>query len=108
MRNDSMPKKTLWWGIGLSVGGAILTVTTPPLLAMTLPMHTTTGQTAFFAFETAFSVIRQLALPLGAVLIGAALVMFYVDRRLRDEGVGDHPNRWLLPDDRATGSTPDA
>ena len=24
MRNDSMPRKTLWWGIALSVGGAIL------------------------------------------------------------------------------------
>ena len=107
MRNDSMPRKTLWWGVGLSVGGAILTVTAPPLLAMTLPLDTTAGQTAFFAFETAFSVIRQLALPLGAVLIGAALVMSYVDRRLRDEGIGDRPKRWLLPDARATGSTRD-
>jgi len=107
MQNDSMPRKTLWWGVGLSVGGAILAMTTPPLLAMTLPLDTTAGQTAFFAFETAFSVIRQLAVPLGAALIGAALVMSYVDRRLRGEGIGDRPKRGLLPDARATGSTRD-
>jgi hypothetical protein len=95
-----MPKKTLWWGIALAVGGAIFIVTAPPLLPLILPLNTETGQTAYFALFAALDVVRELVLPIGAALIGAALVMFYVDRRLRDEGVSERPKRWLLPDAR--------
>lgn len=95
-----MPKKTLWWGIALAVGGAIFIVATPPLLPSILPLNTEAGQTAYFALLAALDVVRELVLPIGAALIGAALVMFYVDRRLRDEGVVDRPKRWLLPDAR--------
>lgn len=95
-----MPKKTLWWGIALAVGGAIFIVATPPLLSLVLPLNTEAGQIAYFAFAGGVDVVRQLVLPVGAALIGAALVMFYVDRRLRDEGVSERPKRWLLPDAR--------
>ena len=97
-----MPKTTLWWGIALVVGGAILIVATPPLLSRVLPIETQAGQVAFFAFAGAVDIVRQLVLPVGAALIGAALVMFYVDRRLRDEGVREGPKRWLLPDARTS------
>ena len=97
-----MPKKTLWWGVALVVGGAIFIVTTPPLLPMILPLDTEAGQIAYFALIAALDVVRELVLPVGAALIGAALVMFYVDRRIRDERLGDRPERWLLPDARAS------
>lgn len=97
-----MPKKTMWWGIALAVGGAILIVATPPLLSQVIPLNTEAGQVAYFAFAGALDVVRQLVLPIGAALIGAALVMFYLDRRLRDEGVREGPKRWLLPDARTS------
>jgi hypothetical protein len=99
-----MPKKTLWWGIALAVGGAIFIVITPPLLPTILPLNTEAGQVAYFALLAALDVVRELVLPVGAALIGAALVMFYIDRRPRDEGVLDRPKRWLLPDARSTES----
>jgi hypothetical protein len=99
-----MPKKTLWWGIALVAGGAIFIVAIPPLLPTILPLNTEVGQIAYFALLTVLDVVRELVLPVGAALIGAALVMFYLDRRLRDEGVREGPKRWLLPDARTTES----
>lgn len=97
-----MAKKTLWWGIALVVGGAIFIVTTPPLLPLILPLDSEAGQIAYVAVIAALDVVRELVLPVGAALLGAALVMFYVDRRLRDERTGDRPERWLLPDARTS------
>ena len=97
-----MAKKTLWWGIALVVGGAIFIVMTPPLLPLIVPLETEAGQVAYFALIAALDVVRELVLPVGAALIGAALVMLYVDRRLRDERISDRPERWLLPDARTS------
>jgi hypothetical protein len=96
---DSMPKRTLWWGIGLSVGGALLILVVPQLMYSVDSLQTQpeAGQTALLVLELALNVIRQLVLPLGTALIAASLVMFYIRGRTRPADA-ERPKRWVLPD----------
>jgi hypothetical protein len=96
---DSMPKRTLWWGIGLSVGGALLILVVPQFMYSVVSLQTQpeAGQTALLVLELALNLIRQLVLPLGTALIAASLVMFYLGGRSKPTD-DDRPKRWVLPE----------
>lgn len=102
---DDMPKRTLWWGIGLSVGGALLILVVPQLMYMVVSPQTEpeVGQTFLMIVELALNIIRQLVLPLGTALIAASLVMFYI--RGRSAPVeAERPKRWVLPEPTERGA----
>ncbi|WP_139416001.1 hypothetical protein [Agromyces laixinhei] len=94
---DTMPKRTLWWGIALSVGGALLIMFVPPLMYSIFSADGEVGQTLFSFLELVLGVVRQLVLPLGTALIAASLVMFYIRGRSQPPE-SDRPKRWVLPD----------
>ena len=102
---DSMPKRTLWWGIGLSVGGALLILVVPQLMYSVVSLQTQpeAGQTALLVLELALNIIRQLVLPLGTALIAASLVMFYIRGRSKPAD-DDRPKRWVLPEPTERGA----
>ena len=95
---DSMPKRTLWWGIGLSVGGALMILVVPQLMYMVVSPQAEpeVGQTVLMIVELVLNIIRQLVLPLGTALIAASLVMVYLGGRSRPDD--DRPKRWVLPE----------
>ncbi|WP_308798903.1 hypothetical protein [Agromyces silvae] len=104
MRLDSMPTTTIWWGIGLAVGGALLIAISPPILnAMFLP-NSPEWSTAAELLNLVLTIARAVLPPLGAALIAAGLVMKYVDARLRGERIADRPRRWRWPDQRDADS----
>jgi hypothetical protein len=76
------PKVVLWWGIGLTVGGVLLTVLGPQLgYALALGRGTTAmDQGLLTVVGVLVQLIAQIVPPLGIVLIGAAVVMAYVAR----------------------------
>ncbi|MFB9308397.1 hypothetical protein BJY17_002136 [Agromyces hippuratus] len=94
---DSMPKRTLWWGIGLSVGGAVLATYVHPELYATVWLNTEPGQTVLVLWLLAIDLLNSLVLPLGTALIAASLVMFYIRGRTRLADA-ERPKRWVLPD----------
>jgi len=93
---DSMPKRTLWWGIGLSVGGALTILLAPPVMYSIVSADGEAGQTFYSIVQLVLNVIRQLVLPLGTALIAAAIVMFYLGGRSKPDD--DRPKRWVLPE----------
>jgi len=100
---DSMPKRTLWWGIGLALAGGGLATFVQPVLYSTTWLNTEPGQTALYLALLAFDLLNTLVLPLGTALIAASLVMFYI--RGRSEQVElDRPKRWVLPEPTERGT----
>ncbi|SIN86202.1 hypothetical protein [Agromyces cerinus] len=99
---DSMPKRTLWWGIGLSVGGAVLATYVHPELYATVWLNTEPGQTALVLWLLAIDLLNSLVLPLGTALIAASLVMFYIRGRAQPVE-HDRPKRWVLPEPTERG-----
>ncbi|MFB6610812.1 hypothetical protein ACFCVO_10855 [Agromyces sp. NPDC056379] len=98
-----MPKRTLWWGIGLSVGGALTILLAPPVMYSIVSAEGEAGQTFYSIVQLVLNIIRQLVLPLGTALIAASLVMFYI--RGRSEPVdADRPKRWVLPEPTERGT----
>jgi uncharacterized protein YggT (Ycf19 family) len=102
---DSMPKRTLWWGIGLSVGGALMILVVPQLMYMVVSPQAEpeVGQTVLMIVELVLNIIRQLVLPLGTALIAASLVMFYIRGRSKPAD-DDRPKRWVLPEPTERGA----
>ena len=102
---DSMPKRTLWWGIGLAVAGALMILLVPQLMYSTVSPQTEpeVGQTVLMIVELVLNVIRQLVLPLGTALIAASLVMFYIRGRSKPTD-DDRPKRWVLPEPTERGA----
>ncbi|MGH3704803.1 MAG: hypothetical protein ACRDT9_09270 [Agromyces sp.] len=98
---DSMPKRTLWWGIGLSVGGALTILLAPPVLYSIVSAEGEAGQTFYSIVQLVLNIIRQLVLPLGTALIAASLVMFYLGGRSRTDD--ERPKRWVLPEPTERG-----
>lgn len=96
---ESMPKRTLWWGIGLSVGGALMILLVPQLMYGTVSPQTQpeVGQTILSIVQLVLNVVRQLVLPLGTALIAASLVMFYLGGRSKPTD-DDRPKRRVLPE----------
>lgn len=97
MSIETMPKATIWWGIALSIGGALLIVLAPLLSALLLASSTGEWQSVYAGIDVVVSVVRVILPPLGAALIAAGLVMHYLDRRLAGESILDRPRRWHFP-----------
>ena len=77
------PGVVLWWGIGLTAAGFLLTLVVPQLGFFALSSgsaSTPLDQGMLVALETVVRVVAQVVPPLGVVLIGAAIVMAYVGR----------------------------
>ena len=74
------PKHILWWGIGfLILGGITFYVYTSVGFQTALASTQTSQSLWFWLFSPALNIIQNAAFPLGAVLIGASVVMRYVD-----------------------------
>lgn len=96
---DNMPKHTLWWGVALSLIGALFVAFAPPVLfSSSSTMDTGPGQTLLSVAFVVLDLVRELVLPLGTALIGASLVMFHLRARTSAERASEHPKRWVLPD----------
>ena len=79
------PKVVLWWGIALTVAGALLTVPIPQIgiAAVVQPgSDVNVDQGLLTVLEVVVRIIGQVVAPLGVALIGASLVMAYVGRLL--------------------------
>ncbi|KRC61255.1 hypothetical protein ASE14_10130 [Agromyces sp. Root81] len=94
---DSMPKRTLWWGIGLALAGGVLAAFVQPVLYSTAWLNTEPGQTVLYFGLLAFDLLNTLVIPLGTSLIAASLVMFYLRGRSRLADA-ERPKRWVLPE----------
>jgi len=79
------PKVVLWWGIGLTLAGMLLTTSMPFLgHAMTGSYNTASGvdQGLLTGLSYIGQLIAQTVPPLGVALIGASVVMAYLGRLL--------------------------
>lgn len=76
----STARKTIWWGVVLLIGGALLIVLVPSAL-LTVGILSTQTQDLAVAVETVLQVAREVVPPLGAALIGSGLVMDHIDKR---------------------------
>lgn len=75
------PSVVIWWGVAVTVLGALLVIFVPNFVT-----SMTTGQSGLPTdFESIFEITaRAIAMifpNLGTVLIGAGIVMLYVDRQ---------------------------
>lgn len=85
MESKLRPKVVLWWGIGLTVAGALVTLLLPQLAyTVALQPGTATGvdQALLTLVNLAIQVVGQVLSPLGVALIAASVVMAYVGARL--------------------------
>jgi hypothetical protein len=97
MAVETMPTRVIWWGVGVSIGGALLIIAFPGALNAWWAPNTDQWQSALFVFMTIQEIARVTLPPLGAALIAAGLVMRYVDRRLAGERIADRPRRSRWP-----------
>jgi hypothetical protein len=97
MNVESMPKTVIWAGVGACLLGGILIATGPVVVNSWWVPNTEAWQSATQLLSVILVLARTLLAPLGAALIGAGLVMVYVDGRLRGERISDRPRRWRFP-----------
>jgi hypothetical protein len=90
------PKLALWWGIALTVLGALIATFAPGAVISLVQAQGGDPQLLTGVIVIASSLITQLVLPLGCALIAAAVIMFYIDWRLNMSGPEDRPKRLLL------------
>lgn len=85
MESKLRPKVVLWWGIGLTVAGALVTLLLPQLAyPVALQPGTATGvdQALLTLVNLVIQVVGQVLSPLGVALIAVSVVMAYVGARL--------------------------
>ncbi len=85
MESKLRPKVVLWWGIGLTVAGVLSTDLLPQLgYAIAFQPSAANGvdQGLMTLLALVVRIIEQIVAPIGVVLIGAGVMMAYVDRRL--------------------------
>lgn len=81
MNTPLRPRVVLWWGIGIAVGGSLLVILTPIVIDwMIVSGATDAGQGVHTAVEVVLHAAASVLPPLGAALIGAAIVMVYLER----------------------------
>ena len=83
MGSKLRPKVVLWWGIGLALAGVLSTVLLPQLgyaVVFRPASGNAVDQALLALLELVLRIVEQVMLPLGIVLIGASVVMTYVDR----------------------------
>ena len=85
MESKLRPKVVLWWGIGLTIAGVLVTLLLPQLAyTATQQPSAATGvdQGLLILLDLVIRVVGQVLAPLGVALIGASAVMAYVGRLL--------------------------
>ncbi|WP_401000679.1 hypothetical protein [Agromyces sp. GXQ0307] len=82
---DGAPRTVIIWGIAVSVCAALLIVLVPAVADWAAIGATSQGQEARVAIELVVRVLREVAGPIGAALIGAALVMGFIQGRAKME-----------------------
>ena len=97
MHIESMPKTVIWAGVGACLVGGILIATGPLVVNSWWVPNTESWQSMTQLLNVIVLLARNLLAPVGAALIGAGLVMVYVDGRLRGERISDRPRRWRFP-----------
>lgn len=83
MESKLRPKVVLWWGIGLTLAGVLMTLLLPQLAYTAIQQPSTaTGvdQGILLLLDLVVRVIGQVMTPLGVALIGASVVMAFVGR----------------------------
>lgn len=78
---DGAPKAVLISGIAFSLVAGLLIVLVPAVADWAAIGATPQGQDARVAVELAVRVFREVAAPIGAALIGASLVMGFIQGR---------------------------
>lgn len=84
MESKLRPKVVLWWGIGLTVAGVLVTLLLPQLAytaAQQPSAATGVDQALLTLVDLVIRVVGQVLSPLGVALIGASVVMAYVGAR---------------------------
>jgi hypothetical protein len=79
------PKVVLWWGVGLTVAGMVLTTVMPQIgYAASTQFNSATGvdQGLVVLLELVVRLVDQVVPPLGVALIAASVVMAYMGRLL--------------------------
>jgi hypothetical protein len=97
MSVESMPTTVIWVGAGVALAGGILVATAPLALNAWWAPNTDEWLSAIGVLEMVVAIARTVLAPLGAALIAGGLVMVYIDRRLRGDGISDRPRRWRFP-----------
>lgn len=85
MGSKLRPRVVLWVGIALTVAGVLVTLLLPQLAYTALQQPTAaTGvdQGLLVLLDLIVRVVGEVLAPLGVALIGASVVMAYVDSRL--------------------------
>ena len=81
MNTPLRPRLVLWWGIAIAVGGSLLVILTPIVIDwMFVSGATEEGQGVHTAVEVVLRAAASVLPPLGAALIGAAIVMIYLEQ----------------------------
>ncbi len=80
VRRPLRPRLVLTWGIALILGGVALEVLLPAIGAAiaTARPSSAMDQDLLLALDLAARLVRLLVAPVGAALIGASLVMFFL------------------------------
>jgi hypothetical protein len=88
------PKVVLWWGVGLTLAGALSTILVPQIgYAAVIQVDdgtTRVDQALLVVLDLVVRILGQVLAPLGAALIGASAVMAYLGparRRTLEEDV---------------------
>ncbi|WP_374010380.1 hypothetical protein [Leifsonia sp. LS-T14] len=80
------PKVVLWWGIGLTLAGVLLTILVPQIGYAAIVQQDYSApnvdQALLVLLDLVVRIIGQVLIPLGVALIGASVVMAHVSREL--------------------------
>lgn len=92
MESKLRPKVVLWWGIGLTIAGVLVTMFLPQLAYTAAQQPSSAAgvdQGLLLLVDLLTRVIGQVLAPLGVALIGAAVVMTFVARLLSPAAADD-------------------
>lgn len=75
------PKRVLWWGIGLLILGTLAQIGyTSAGLQSSIISEPAGNSFYFWLFSPALVIIQNAAFPMGAALIGASVVLRYLQQ----------------------------
>lgn len=93
-------KKCVQWSIGLFVLGAVLMVYLPDLYAAITKVAGANAEVGLNLLDLAFQLVRSTVMPVGAALVGAAVVIQALAGGMRRPAEG--PDRNRNPNDNRT------
>lgn len=75
-------KVLIWWGVALSVIGTLISFVAPRLMALFASQAFGYSQDAFVTAQVLLNALTNLAIPVGASLFAAGLVVVHINRTL--------------------------